>query len=455
MTPDNHLARHVRLRHELKVSIKCELCGKKTFNMERHVRIQHEKEKTLECAGCDKKFLTPFTLKKHQLTHTSLESRAEPCPRCGVEVTNMKQHERFVHQKDLRFSCGEEGCQTRFTSKHHMKKHMESVHQNAKQKCPQCDKLIGLYSRSSHIRIVHEKRRDHVCPECQKTFQSKTHLRNHVQRVHLLLRVECPDCGKMVQDLHNHQQYVHLKVKNFPCEECDTRCTTNTALRKHVSAVHLGLTEECPECGDVVKHLEQHIKQRHRDIQKKHQCAECEKFFKCRTYLSKHIMRVHLELREACPVCGLRTKDLARHSKTDCGREGYMPRQRVGRAEGGEEAGIEITPMKARRSSRVRVVKGEDGEEVSDIEALLEEGEEVDEMEALLDSSADSVVLGRLSGEGDPLAGEEIPGLKDDMYFKTEDEAKPVVTTRIGGRAYTNNNGKGGETTEAAAVDLS
>ena len=354
-TGPTHLARHVKIRHEVRVSVKCDLCGKKTFNMDRHVRIQHEKEKTLKCEYCDQKFVTPFTLKKHQLTHTALEERTQPCPKCGADVLNMKQHDRFVHQKDLPYGCEEEGCVTRFTSLLHMKNHMESVHEKVKIGCPQCGKMIGTGSLRSHVKIVHEKRRDYICPECEKTFQNKSHLRNHVQRVHLNMREECPDCGKMVQDLHNHRTFVHLKVKNFPCELCDTRCTTSTALRKHISSVHKEEKQECPECGDSVKHLEQHMKQRHSDVKKFYQCAECEKFFTCGSYLSKHIMRVHLEMRETCPSCGLETKDLHRHKKTNCSKEGYTPRQRKLKKEREEQDDnrMEITPMKSVRSSRV------------------------------------------------------------------------------------------------------
>ena len=296
--------------------------------MERHHRIQHRKEKTLECDLCRKKFLTPFTLKKHQRTHTAIEERTQTCLKCGVAVTNMKQHERFVHQKDLPFSCPEEDCQTKFTSSLHLRKHMESVHDKTKLACPQCNKMMGVNSLASHIRIVHQKQRNSECPECHKTFQNKSHLRNHLQRVHLGMKQACPDCGKQVQDLHSHRQFVHLKVKNFPCNQCDTRCTTNTALKKHVSSVHLDQRSECPECFEMVKHLEQHIRQRHRDAKRQHQCAECQKLFTCGTYLAKHIMRVHLEMKATCPDCGLETKDLDRHKKTNCTREGYTPRTR-------------------------------------------------------------------------------------------------------------------------------
>ena len=296
--------------------------------MERHHRIQHSKEKNLVCDHCEKKFLTPFALKKHQKMHTPIEDRTEKCIKCGAEVTNMKQHVRFVHQKDLPYSCPEENCQTKFTSSLHLKKHMESVHQQTKVACPQCKKMMGVSSLASHMRIVHEKQRNHVCPECQKTFQNKSHLRNHLQRVHLGMKETCPDCGKQVQDLHSHRQFVHLKVKNFPCDQCETRCTSRNALRKHISAVHLDQRSECPHCFEVVKHLEQHIRQRHRDLKKQHQCAECKKSFTSGSYLAKHIMHVHLEMRETCADCGLETKDLARHKRTDCTREGYVVRSR-------------------------------------------------------------------------------------------------------------------------------
>ena len=496
-TGPTHLARHVKLSHELRVSVKCELCGKKTFNMEKHMKIQHDKEKTLECEYCQKMFLTPFILKKHMETHTSLESRLQSCPKCGVEVTNMKQHERYVHQKDLPYSCDEEGCETRFTSKNHRRKHIESVHEKTKTECPQCGKIIGLGSMNSHIKFVHEKRRDYVCPQCQKTFQNKSHLRNHVQRVHLHMREECPQCGKMVQDLHNHRQFVHLGVKNFPCKHCETRCTTSTALKKHISSVHLGEVDECPMCGDKVKHLEQHIKQRHSDMKKKYQCAECEKFFSCGSYLSKHIMRVHLEMRETCTDCGLETKDLKRHLKTNCSRDGYSPRARKRRVkeEDGEDVRMMISPMQSVPSTRVLRAKdikkeihydedseddmeliqefrgspgaGEGGwergqiigdqedakEELEEQEDLVQEEQEDQVQEDLVQEESGNLVQEepRNLGQEDfkklvqmsPELEESSPSPTqlddDDLYFKKEAEDCAEVRVRQGG--FTNNNG--------------
>jgi hypothetical protein len=53
-------------------------------------------------------------------------------------------------------------------------------------------------------------------------------------------------CGKEVSNLKNHHNYVHLKVKNFPCDQCDHAYTSSTALKQHIRSFHLGQTEKCP-----------------------------------------------------------------------------------------------------------------------------------------------------------------------------------------------------------------
>jgi len=264
--------------------------------------------KTIECDLCEKKFLTLNHMKRHKLSHTSIEVRKQTCPQCGVKVTKLKQHERIVHQKELHIPCTEKDCKTKFPTIYHLEKHIRSVHEKAKLACPHCDLILGRESLRSHIRIVHDKRRDHICMECKKTFQTKTHLNNHVSRVHRNIREKCPDCGKMVQYLKNHYRFVHLNVKNFPCEHCDSRFITNTALKEHCNTVHFYEHLECPECGDMVQNIVQHIQKAH-GKRKKYNCSRCKKSFKYRTDLSKHITMDHLENKLKLSALGLMTSD--------------------------------------------------------------------------------------------------------------------------------------------------
>eukprot|EP00092_Neocalanus_flemingeri_P017324 GFUD01018737.1.p1 GENE.GFUD01018737.1~~GFUD01018737.1.p1 ORF type:complete len:886 (+),score=196.54 GFUD01018737.1:76-2733(+) len=327
-----HLANHVYQKHKRMTNIKCDQCGMQTTNITEHIRIQHTKEKTLECEICKKLFLKIGDLNQHMKTHSE-ERQKVTCPDCNAEVINLRQHVRFVHEKDLPFKCKKSSCKTRFSSKHALHKHMESVHEGKRFECPLCLKMVT--SLRNHTRIVHEKIRAHECPLCQKTFQSRPHLRNHVTRVHLGLKDECPECGRLVQDLKNHRNFVHKKVANFPCDQCDRKCITSTALKIHMSSVHLGEKIECPECGEKVckVYLQQHIRKQHQ-VREKFKCDECGKPFTCRSYLAKHIQRVHMEVRQKCKVCGLETKDLYRHSKyTDCGKKGYVVRTRRNKIE--------------------------------------------------------------------------------------------------------------------------
>eukprot|EP00092_Neocalanus_flemingeri_P027150 GFUD01029444.1.p1 GENE.GFUD01029444.1~~GFUD01029444.1.p1 ORF type:complete len:816 (+),score=160.55 GFUD01029444.1:309-2450(+) len=322
---ETHMARHVKNQHQKIQWVKCEQCGKKVKNLEEHVRVHHEKIKSLLCDLCDKLFLTKGKLNTHRKKH---RKGKEICKDCGVAVKNMRQHTRFVHEKNLPFKCEEPGCETKFTSTCGLKKHIESVHQMLREQCLICQKSVSDVKQ--HIKIVHHKIREYQCPECCKYFQTKTHLKNHVAHVHLGLREDCPECGKMVQNVKNHINIVHNKVANFPCDQCSTKCLTSTALQKHVSSVHLKEKINCPECGIVVAlaHLARHVQRKHSDkVKVKFTCTHCDKFFPDRGQLAKHIMRVHLEVRDKCSACGLMTKDLKRHNMyTNCGREGYVPR---------------------------------------------------------------------------------------------------------------------------------
>ena len=51
--------------------------------------------------------------------------------------------------------------------------------------CPQCDYKTGYVSDlRTHVRTVHEQRKDHACPQCDAAFGQAGNLRKHVRVVH-------------------------------------------------------------------------------------------------------------------------------------------------------------------------------------------------------------------------------------------------------------------------------
>jgi len=309
---ETHLARHVKERHQKIEAVKCEECGKKVRNMEEHLNVIHDRVKSIPCDLCEKFFSTEKKKNTHRRVHSKMK---ETCKQCGTTVTNLRQHERFVHEKDLPFHCKEIGCETKFTSNCSLKKHFNSVHQMMREKCPICQKLVG--SLKKHTQIVHDKIREYQCPECQKFFQTRTHVKNHYNRVHMGLKEQCPDCNKMVQDVRTHVNFVHKKVANFPCDQCNTKCVSSTALKKHTLSVHMKDYTECPTCGISVPsaHIGQHIQRNHRNVALDNfSCRECERTFPSSSELTMHIMMIHLELKEHCSICGQMTSNLKNHS---------------------------------------------------------------------------------------------------------------------------------------------
>ena len=236
--------RHRSKFHKKPTRVKCEICGKLLRDVEQHHRDYHAAEKVHACDVCGKGFHALDKLRIHKRVHTKSK---EMCDICSEEYTNLKQHVESVHQMIKKYACEVKGCTTKFNSSYALIKHQLHVHEGLRYKCELCNKEVA--SLKSHIKLVHEKVRAHTCPECKKGFQTTAHLKNHISRVHLKVRDKCPDCGKEVQDLRNHQYYVHLKQRNYPCDQCDTRCFTSSGLRLHIQSVHLGEKHKCPDCG--------------------------------------------------------------------------------------------------------------------------------------------------------------------------------------------------------------
>ena len=80
--------------------------------------------------------------------------------------------------------------------------------------CPQCDKSFSAVGISVHMRQVHANFRPHICPQCQKSFLSKSHLAVHIKSV-------------------------HDKIKDIKCELCPFEASLKQTLKSHVKTVHL------------------------------------------------------------------------------------------------------------------------------------------------------------------------------------------------------------------------
>ena len=186
----------------------------------------------------------------------------------------------------------------------HMKKHKGAV----KFKCEDCEESF----HNLHLLFKHSlKQHDGLkCNKCENRYLDRNCYRRHVKIEHEGLRYECKLCGKEFRNaegLKNHRN-IHLGIKPFLCDKCDSAFTNSACLRKHMQKMHKdkehlmhherGKKALCNECGKDFNSkdaLSKHIKEQH-EIENKALCNECGKEFNSKNALTKHIKKQHLDL---------------------------------------------------------------------------------------------------------------------------------------------------------------
>lgn len=132
-------------------------------------------------------------------------SKAQQCPHCHREFTNLRHHINQQHMQVKNFKCSDCGYSC------YLKTDLER-----------------------HINNVHDKFRS-PCPICGKKYSD---LRQHVRIVHEGAKAECPHCKGKYSNLSQHIHKVHLKTKNIMCDICGMTFYHNSNLKKHMETTH-------------------------------------------------------------------------------------------------------------------------------------------------------------------------------------------------------------------------
>ena len=250
-----------------------------------------KKEEPLEdtCRLCHSELSDFASLDEHVLAeHLDADGNVK-CPENDCEITGpdyqtMVEHKELQHmhrkikKKENSFQCPT--CQKVFTKEIRLRKHIESVHEKKKVKCPQCSKEVGIHSIAGHLKYFHAPDRANKpfkCEECDYKSHSPLCLKNHIRTRH---RTE------------EHQ---------FACDQCDKKYAYLSQLRYHKSNKHDGLkTYMCDKCGkgwgpdakaQFLRHVEFGCKtSMYPDGIK---CHSCEVTFSIEGNYIKHHMKVH------------------------------------------------------------------------------------------------------------------------------------------------------------------
>nr|CAD7574596.1 unnamed protein product [Timema californicum] len=254
------------------------------------------------------------------------------CYYCGKESAfrwHLECHEKFSSGETRPFSC--HICNTSFTSKEILKCHYNS---HLPGNPLDCD-LRGKISLCKTTSILHRKihyPKEHQCNICLKKYSAQADLNFHM-KCHItdgiFQGVPCDICNKMLvsnsalnkhRKIHfpeNHQCNICFKIfshkytltmhqkyhqaseirKDFLCDICGHLCTCIGFLRKHISNVHSSdKMYICDVCGigkNILSYFIDHMATHTGD--KQFICAECNKHFKSRTSIKRHIETCHPE----------------------------------------------------------------------------------------------------------------------------------------------------------------
>jgi len=245
-----------------KVLHNCSVCGEGLTSikgLKAHMNTHDPNYGNYECTQCKTFFDSKGLLRHHRRVtqHKKLkdpEPKYFPCNTCGKSLSGvggLREHIKSVHNKTYDKLCPH--CDYRASSTKTLKKHIDALHLGITYPCDQCTLVFTQRENlASHIKTIHSGERPFVCEECGFKSKTKSNLESHVSSIHSTSSFPCIICGKIFKNqsyLASHMRG-HDESSQFPCQFCDRKFVTRTKLKMHINT-HTGETPyKCPHnCG--------------------------------------------------------------------------------------------------------------------------------------------------------------------------------------------------------------
>jgi len=144
-----------------------------------------------------------------------------------------------------RVSC--DLCDKSFTSASTLYHHKRAIHGSGKPyECSQCGATFNyMHSMKLHS-LKHAGRRPHLCTTCGKSYLTASHLKCHVNTIHLSTkRFICNICNKSFpyETSYKLHRSLHTGDRPFKCPTCAKNFITRAALREHEKIHSCGNSE--------------------------------------------------------------------------------------------------------------------------------------------------------------------------------------------------------------------
>jgi len=191
----------------------CKIVINNDYALAIHQGSVHGVERPWECKLCGKNFARHLELDNHRRVHSG--EKPFQCDVCGARFNqkqNLHTHVRHIHLGERRYSCSD--CGAKFRRKRLLDCHVNSKHKGEKPySCSLCPATFVYPEHVKKHEQTHSAEKLH-CPDCSKTFKSKTSLENHKSVHKPSSHYQCLSCPMFY--LSREELLEHLRASGHP-----------------------------------------------------------------------------------------------------------------------------------------------------------------------------------------------------------------------------------------------
>ncbi|ELW66556.1 POZ-, AT hook-, and zinc finger-containing protein 1 [Tupaia chinensis] len=271
-------------------------------------RKRSRTRKQVACEICGKIFRDVYHLNRHKLSHSG--EKPYSCPVCGLRFKrkdrmsyHVRSHDGSVGKPYICQSCGKG-----FSRPDHLNGHIKQVHTSERpHKCQTCWPHLWLQSQKSPKEDTAGEDLLALMPwtgeqTCNASFATRDRLRSHLACHED--KVPCQVCGKYLRAAYmaDHLKKHSEGPSNF-CSICNRegqKCSHQDPIESSDSygdlsdASDLKTPEKQSANGSFSCDMAVPKNKMESDGEKKYPCPECGSFFRSKSYLNKHIQKVHV-----------------------------------------------------------------------------------------------------------------------------------------------------------------